>query len=120
MKQFYEAYKDFPKLSAVLREISWTNNLIILSRANTIEEREFYLRLSVQEKYSSRELERQINSSVFERVMIGNTKLSSLPRKLRTDITNAFKDSYVFEFLNLPEQHKESEGFPLTIYVAPF
>ena len=36
MKQFYEAYKDFPKLSAVLRQISWTNNLIILSRAKTV------------------------------------------------------------------------------------
>ena len=65
--------------------------------------------MSIQEKYSSRELERQINSSVFERVMIGNTKLSSLPREFKTDITNAFKDSYVFEFLNLPEQHKESD-----------
>jgi len=109
MKQFYEAYKDFPKLSAVLRQISWTNNLIILSRAKTEEEREFYLRLSIKEKYSSRELERQINSSVFERIMIGNTKLSSLPREIRADTTNAFKDSYVFEFLNLPEQHKESD-----------
>ena len=42
MKQFYEAYKDFPKLSALLREVSWTNNLLILSRAKTIEEKEFY------------------------------------------------------------------------------
>ena len=109
MKQFYEAYKDLPKLSALLREISWTNNLTILSRAKSEEEREFYLRLTIQEKYSSRELERQINSSVFERVMIGNAKLSAVPRELNTDITNAFKDSYVFEFLNLPEPHNEPD-----------
>lgn len=37
MKQFYETYKDSPKLSALLREISWTNNLTILSRAKTTE-----------------------------------------------------------------------------------
>ncbi|PKL85441.1 MAG: DUF1016 domain-containing protein [Ignavibacteriae bacterium HGW-Ignavibacteriae-1] len=109
MKQFYETYKDFPKLSALLREISWTNNMIILSRAKTIEEREFYVHLVKQENYSSRELERQISSSIFERTMIGNQKLSTLLREIGQDVTKAFKDSYVFEFLNLPEPHSESE-----------
>lgn len=109
MKQFYETYKNTPKLSALLREISWTNNLIIFGSAKSEEEREFYLRLAIQEKYSSRELERQINSSVFERVMIGHSKLSALPRELDPDITKAFKDNYVFEFLNLPEQYNEPD-----------
>jgi predicted nuclease of restriction endonuclease-like (RecB) superfamily len=35
MKQFYETYKDFPKLSTVLREISWSHNLAIFSRCKT-------------------------------------------------------------------------------------
>ena len=35
MKQFYETYKDFPKLSPLVREISWTNNLLIFSRCKT-------------------------------------------------------------------------------------
>ncbi len=109
MKQFYETYKDYPELSTLLREISWTNNLTILGRAKSEEEREFYLRLTIQEKYSSRELERQINSAVFERVMIGNSKLSAVPRVLSQDITKAFKDNYVFEFLNLPETHNEPD-----------
>ena len=38
MKQFYETYKDFPKLSPLVREISWTNNLLIFSRSKSIEE----------------------------------------------------------------------------------
>lgn len=109
MKQFYQTYKEFPKLSALLREISWTNNLIILSRAKSIEEQEFYLRLSSQEKFSSRELERQINSGVFERTIIGNTKLSSVMRELHPDIKNTFKDSYIFDFLNLSESYNESD-----------
>ncbi|KAA6324634.1 Endonuclease NucS [termite gut metagenome] len=108
MKQFYEAYKDYPKLSALLREISWTNNLTILSRAKAIEEREFYLRLTIQEKYSSRELERQINSAIYERTMLGNANLSAVAREIHPDITNSFKDSYVLEFLGLPESHSES------------
>jgi predicted nuclease of restriction endonuclease-like (RecB) superfamily len=109
MKQFYQTYNAFPKLSAVLREISWTNNLIILSRTKSIEEQEFYLRLSSQEKFSSRELERQINSGVFERTIIGNTKLSSVMRELHPDITNTFKDCYIFDFLNLSESYNESD-----------
>lgn len=109
MKQFYQAYKDFPNLSALLREISWTNNLIILSRAKSIEEREFYLGLSRQEKFSSRELERQINSGVFERTILGNTKLSSAMRELHPDIANTFKDSYIFDFLNLSDSYSEND-----------
>ena len=49
MKQFYETYKDFPKLSTLLREISWSHNLAIFSRCKTVEEREFYLKLAKQE-----------------------------------------------------------------------
>jgi predicted nuclease of restriction endonuclease-like (RecB) superfamily len=41
MKQFYETYKDFPKLSPLVREISWTNNLLIFSRCKIVEEMEF-------------------------------------------------------------------------------
>jgi predicted nuclease of restriction endonuclease-like (RecB) superfamily len=107
MKQFYETYKSFPKLSALLREISWTNNLTILSRAKSVEEQEFYLKLCVKERYSKREFERQINSGVFERTMLGDIKLSPMVRVLYPEITNTFKDSYVFDFLNLPEPYTE-------------
>lgn len=109
MKQFYETYKNFPKLSTLLREISWSHNLAIFSRCKTAEEREFYLKLSEQESYSFRELERQISASLFERTMIGNSKLSTTLRESNHDLSNTFKDSYVFEFLNLPEPHSESD-----------
>jgi len=93
----------------VLREISWSHNLAIFSRCKTAEEREFYLRLAKQESYSFRELERQISASLFERTMIGNSKLSTALRESNHDITNTFKDCYVFEFLNLPNSHIESD-----------
>lgn len=109
MKQFYESYKDFPKLSSLVREISWTNNLTILSKTKSEEERAFYLHLAIQEKYSKRELERQIDSSYFERVIIKDIKLSPVVREINFDITKAFKDNYVFEFLNLPEIHNEPD-----------
>ncbi len=109
MKQFYETYKDFPKLSPVVREISWTHNMLIFSRCKTIEEKEFYLKLVKQENYSKRELDRQISASLFERTMIGNSKLSTVLRESNNDLTNTCKDSYVFEFLNLSEPHNEGE-----------
>lgn len=109
MKQFYETYKDFPKLSTLLREISWSHNLAIFSRCKTSEEREFYLKLAKQESYSFRELGRQISASLFERTMIGNLKLSTALRESNHDLTNNLKDSYVFEFLNLPDPHSESD-----------
>ncbi len=109
MKQFYETYKEFPKLSTLLREISWSHNLAIFSRCKTAEEREFYLKLAKKENYSFRELERQISASLFERTMIGNSKLSPAVRESKNDLSNTFKDSYVFEFLNLPNPHSESD-----------
>lgn len=52
MKQFYETYCTADeKLSAVLRQISWTNNITIMSRAKTEEERSFYIMLCKDEKY---------------------------------------------------------------------
>ncbi len=107
MKQFYETYKDAPKLSALLREISWTHNLSIMSRAKSMEEREFYLQLTIREHYSTRELERQISSSLYERTMLNDVKLSALAKKIHPDISNNFRDNYILEFLGLPSKHSE-------------
>ena len=93
----------------MLRESSWSHNLAIFSRCKTSEEREFYLKLAKQESYSFRELDRQISASLFERTMIGNSKLSTVLRETNPDITNTFKSSYILDFLNLPEPHTESE-----------
>jgi len=108
MKQFYETYKDSPKLATLWREITWTHHKLIMP-CRTPEEREFYLRMTIKEKWSKRELERQINTSYFERVMLANEKLAPLGRELPQDITNSFKDTYVFELLHLPEPHLEKD-----------
>ena len=82
MKQFYEAYRNADeKLSTLLREISWSNNLTILSRTKSEEERSFYLQLCVKERLSYRDLNRQIDSALFERAMLEKPKLSPLLRE---------------------------------------
>lgn len=60
MRQFFETYRDESKLSPLVRELSWTHNLLIMSRSKRDEEREFYLRVCLREKWSKRELERQL------------------------------------------------------------
>ena len=101
MKQFYETYRDADeKLSSLVREISWTNNLIILSRTKTIEEKAFYLKMCLTERLSSRELDRQINSALYERMMIGEPKLSAVLREIAPNADKVFRDQYVMEFLD--------------------
>ena len=108
MKQFYETYAKNTKLSPLVRELTWTNNLIILT-CESEQEKEFYLRMSSKEKWSKSELQRQINSSYYERVMLADAKLSPLSRELPQDVSNTFKDTYVFELLHLPEEHQEKD-----------
>ncbi len=107
MKQFYEAYHTNQKLSPLVREISWTNNMIILSKAKTEKEREFYIRLTIKERLSKRELERQIDSAIFERVILSEEKLSPVVREIHPSANQAFKDNYILDFLSLPKKFSE-------------
>jgi len=75
--------------------------------AKTNEEREFYLLLSARNSYSKRELERQINSSLYERSMISVEK--NQPFLTRNVGLTALRDNYVLEFLDIPKHHKEKE-----------
>ena len=107
MKQFYETYNGNEKLSPLVREISWTNNVLIMMAAKTDEERDFYLTLSEKNNYSKRELERQIDSALFERTMLSDIANKQITE--RSEGLSALRDSYVLEFLDLPETHKEKD-----------
>jgi predicted nuclease of restriction endonuclease-like (RecB) superfamily len=63
--------------------------------------------LSIKENYSKRELERQLDSAIYERLMLSQKNI--LPESESCKTGSVFKDSYVFEFLGLPESHSESE-----------
>ena len=95
------AYRDDPKLSPLVRVLPWTHNLIVLGQSKGPEEREFYLRMAVQEHWSKRELERQFRLAAFERAVLHPPKLSSLLRELPC--------SWQLHILAI---EKEAEGFP--------
>lgn len=87
--------------------MSWTNNLIILNQGKTLEEREFYIKQSIQEKWSKRELERQFKLALFERAVLHPVKTSEILKETYPEVDSVFKDTYVVEFLDLPDGHSE-------------
>ncbi len=107
MKQFYETYSGDEKLATLWRVLSWSHNRTIMTLKSQ-EAREFYLNLSIADRLSVRELERQIDSAQYERSAIGNPQLPALLRELHPTISNTFKDNYVLEFLGLPPVHSEN------------
>lgn len=109
MRQFYETYRHDEKVSALLRQLPWTHNLMILSRCKHPEEREFYLRLASSEKWSSRDLERQLAGALFERAVLNPPKVSAALTQLRPQAELSFKDSYLLDFLALPENYSEAD-----------
>lgn len=109
MRQFYEAYRHDEKVSALLRQLPWTHNLTILSQSKLPQEREFYLRMAVQEKWSSRELERQFKASLFERSVASPARASAALRQDYPAAMEVFRDAYMVEFLGLPRDHAEAD-----------
>ena len=106
MKQFYETYAENEKVSPLVTQLSWTNHLLIMSGSKSDEEREFYMRLAIKERYSKRQLERQMESGYYERYMLSRSKV--LPEPLQSQ-QNPFLDQYVVEFLDLPDVFHEND-----------
>lgn len=93
-------------LGNILAKITWSNHLEILSGTKTVEEKLFYLLACITEKWSMRELRRQIQSATYERTLLSKQTVSPTAKHISKDV---FKDPYIFEFLDLPELHSEKD-----------
>ncbi len=100
MRKFYMA---FPILDALRQELSWTHYRL-LCRLDTEPKRNNYLQESIASNWNSRTLQRQINSLAFERVLEHKTEITE-----PNTIQNLIKDPYIFEFLGLATDTKNSE-----------
>ena len=109
MRQFYDIYHLDKKVAPLVRQLPWTHNLLILSRSKRPEEREFYLRLCLRERWSKRELERQLAGALFERTVLSPPKVSPLVTQIHPAAETIFKDTYLLDFLDLPEVHSEAD-----------
>jgi len=109
MKQFYELYANTEIVSTVLTQLGWSCHLKLMSACKTYEERKFYMELAVKERYSFRELERQIDSGYYERQMISSNAPTAALAESHKKTRRVFRDNYVLEFLEVEEPVAEKD-----------
>jgi len=109
MRQFYVFYPELWISPSVMAKLTWTHIVRLLTVKND-NEREFYMTESVNSNWSVRELNRQINSSLYERVYLSKNKKSLLKNKfLPENPEDILKDPYILEFLWIEEKEEYSE-----------
>ena len=112
-RQFYVTYPDSEICYALRSKLTWTNQRLIM-RVDDPNARDYYLKECEEQNWSSRTLERNINTFYYQRLLSSQEKKESLTKSenMEKSAPNEFiKDPYIFEFLNIPEQEicKEDE-----------
>ena len=109
MRRFYLTFQIWQTVSA---KLSWSHYVELLAIEDDLE-RSFYEKQCINEKWSIRELKRQINSALFQRIALSKDKkgVLELSKKgiLVSKAEDIVKDPYVLEFLDIPEDYKYSE-----------
>ena len=109
MKQFYELYAETEIVSTTLTQLGWSCHLKLMSACKTLKERQFYMDLAIKERYSFRELERQIDSGYYERQIISASAPTTVIAETHRKTRNIFRDNYVLEFLDVEEPVEEKD-----------
>lgn len=110
MKLFYETYTDSAKLAPLVREISWSHNLIIMEQCKDPQECEFYIKMAKKFGWSKNVLIHQVENQTYQKYLLNQTNFDkAVPDKYRNQAKLAVKDEYNFGFLELGEEHAERE-----------
>lgn len=109
---FLQFYKEFPIVNTLCSQLNWSQYKLLI-RINDKDKQGFYIAESIKNNWSKRELERQINSSLFERLLLSNDKKSVLEvakkEKLPVSPNEIIKDPMVLEFLGLEQKNSYYE-----------
>ena len=110
MQQFYSEYQGNEILQPLVAEISWTKHLVIMAKCKDIQEKQFYILATKKFGWTKDLLIHKIELKAFEKYMVGQTNFDkTLPDTIKKQAVLAVKDEYTFDFLNLEEEHSESE-----------
>ncbi len=110
MRTFYIAYKNKKILAPLVREISWTKNVVIFEKCKDDLEREFYIKMTKKFGWSKNVLIHQIENQSYEKYLTNQTNFyKALPAKYKNQAKLAVKDEYTFDFLELLEEHTKHE-----------
>ncbi|RZK11542.1 MAG: DUF1016 domain-containing protein [Flavobacterium sp.] len=104
LNRYRQFYRTFPIVSTLRTQLSWSHYKLLLG-LNNEDKREYYIAETTKNNWSVRQMERQINSQLFERLLLSNDKESVLAvarnEKLPTNPSEIIKDPMVLEFLGL-------------------
>ncbi len=110
MRLFYFEYKDHPKLQTLSREIAWSHNIAIIQKTENDLEREFYTQMTKRYGRTYRVLANHIENRSYEKFLLNQTNFDeTVPQKYKDQAKLAVKDDYIFDFLELGEEHSEYE-----------
>lgn len=110
MRNFYLTYKDIENLAPLVREISWTKNIAIVEKCKDLLEREFYIKMTKKYGWTKDVLINHIENRTYEKYLLNQTNFDkALPEKYINQAKLAVKDEYMFDFLELSEEHSEKE-----------
>lgn len=110
MKLFYGLYNENSKLAPLVREIAWTHNLLIMERCKDDLEREFYIRMTRKQGWSKSVLINQIENQTYEKTLTSQTSFDrTIPQPILQQAKLAVKDEYIFDFLELSDEHSEQQ-----------
>jgi predicted nuclease of restriction endonuclease-like (RecB) superfamily len=110
MRQFYSEYLDKPNLQSLIREISWTKNLVIFGRCKDDLEREFYLKATARYGWTTAVLKHQVDNKSYEKYLLNQTNFdAAVPDEIKAQAVLAVKDRYTFDFLELADEHSERD-----------
>jgi len=110
MRSFYLEYSENAKLQALTREIGWTHNITIVQKCSDDLEREFYIQMTKRYGWTYRVLTNHIENKSYEKFLLNQTNFDeTVPQEYKDQAKLAVKDEYVFDFLELGEEHSEKE-----------
>ncbi|MBW4603567.1 MAG: DUF1016 family protein [Calothrix sp. FI2-JRJ7] len=110
MRLFYESFGDNEKLAPLVREIGWTHNIVILEKCKDDLEREFYIRMTKKFGWTKNVLIHQIENQTYEKTLLNQTNFQqTVSEEIRNQAKLAVKDEYIFDFLELGDEHSESQ-----------
>ncbi len=110
MRKFYTLYKEKTKLAPLAQEIGWSQNIIIMEKCKDDLEREFYLKMTIQNGWSKNVLINQIEGKSYEKFLLNQTNFENAkPLKNKYQAKLAVKDECNFEFLEISDLHTEKE-----------
>jgi predicted nuclease of restriction endonuclease-like (RecB) superfamily len=110
MAQFYTEYHGVENLEPLVREISWSKHITILKKCKNNLERRFYILATQKFGWTKNVLTHHIENKTYEKYLLNQTNFEqTLPENIKKQASLAIKDEYTFDFLDLTDDHSESQ-----------